>query len=670
MTRVNERDTFCMKGDEQPTQRCPDGHLPEGRGLGLGYRPEGWGPRERLTWVFGSMSPNLHKTDAVGKQRGIARSASALAAILVIFSLATAYMMFRLYRTSSDLAETNRKTFILDTKNKRAILEHYFERRVVEFVDLAANRIFETYFAAEAFNIPSSQGLEVIAAHLEQKLTFYGVDKEERGKLVYSRIAFYDIARDRITARTDNSLKGRWIDTALFKKLLSHPPAEVKIRSLCQPPVCRVFLIGPVTYQSQRRGLLLMELSLDTLQDQIQLLTLQRSDDFSGLVDSQGILILGPPEMIGRPTTTLFGITTSMLSVHHFLETSAGTEGEGETILTFTGGKITGTDFVLLRVAPRSRFVGSHLPVLWGLVFLSLMAALILVLLHIYRSYAERNVMYERLQDAHDNLEVRVKERTAELEEANRQLLLEISERKRAEEALRKASEELKVANRDLKDFAYVVSHDLKAPLRSVRQLVQWIVQDYATVLDETGKKYAELLTSRVDLMHGLIEGILKYSRVGRIREEKRDVDLNNLVQEVVSVISPPPSIEIRLVDPLPTLHCEPTLLHEVFQNLVDNAVKYMDKDGGDIRIGCRRENSHWLFSVADNGPGIDPTQFEKVFEIFKTLSPSEGVESTGIGLALVKKIVEQKGGRIWVESEEDSGATFHFTLPEGDREE
>jgi signal transduction histidine kinase len=200
--------------------------------------------------------------------------------------------------------------------------------------------------------------------------------------------------------------------------------------------------------------------------------------------------------------------------------------------------------------------------------------------------------------------------------------------------------------------------------------VVQWLLQDYAEAFDETGKRYSHLLIGRVDLMHNLIEGILKYSRLGRLREDKQNVDLNRLVLEVITLIDPPASVHISFENQLPTLASEPTLLHEVFQNLIDNAVKSMDKAGGEIRIKCEREDNRWLFSVADNGRGIDSAYFDKIFEIFKSLSPSNEVEGTGIGLALVKKIVEQKGGRIWVESEVGRGSTFRFTLPDDDHEE
>lgn len=610
------------------------------------------------------------KNDQSELGKGIMGSASALAAILVIFSLVSAFMLFRLFQTSSQLAKSNRKAFILETKNKATVLEKYFRKRVTEFISISSDKVFQTYFAAEMLNIPDKQGMGVITGQVEQKLLVNRLDKEEQGKPVYSRMAFFDIERGQVVARTDNSDKGRWINAELFNSLRVKPMGRVKIRAQCRSSACRIFLLGPVNHRSQRAGLLLMELSPGTVQDQIQIQSLQQSDDFSGLTDSQGVLILGPADMVGQGVGALFGINASVLGENRLVDSRGNVEEEDSHPLTITGDRVHGTKFFVVRVAPRSRFVGSHLPLLWSLVFISLMAALILVLLHIFRSDAERSLMYEKLQEAHNHLEIRVKERTAELEEVNQQLVLENSERRRAEEALRIAGNELEAANRDLKDFAYVVSHDLKAPLRSVRQLVQWIVQDYSDAFDQTGKRYSDLLIGRVDLMHNLIEGILKYSRVGRTREEKREVDLNRLVQEVINFISAPTSIHISFENQLPTLMSEPTLLHEVFQNLIDNAVKYMDKPNGEIKIDCLREEGQWMFRVADNGPGIDSAHFEQIFEIFKSFSTADEVESTGIGLALVKKIIEREGGRIWVESQVGEGTTFFFTLPDDDGEQ
>ncbi len=251
----------------------------------------------------------------------------------------------------------------------------------------------------------------------------------------------------------------------------------------------------------------------------------------------------------------------------------------------------------------------------------------------------------------------------------------DITERKRAEQEIRTLNEELELrvrtrtaeleaANKELKDFAYVVSHDLKAPLRGISRLGSWLVQDYAEAFDEKGREMVELLIGRVKRMDALINGILEYSRVGRIINDHALIPLNTLVPDIIDSLAPPETIHIIIENQLPKVVGDTTRIIQVFQNLISNAVSAMDKSEGTIRIGARNDGEHWLFSVSDTGPGIESRHYERIFQIFQTLTPESERESTGIGLALVKKIVELHGGRIWVESVHGNGSTFFFTLP------
>ena len=247
----------------------------------------------------------------------------------------------------------------------------------------------------------------------------------------------------------------------------------------------------------------------------------------------------------------------------------------------------------------------------------------------------------------------------------------DISERKTAEANQAKLITELKATNdrvrrinQELKEFAYVVSHDLKAPLRGIKTLADWISSDYGDKLDENGKEQIRLLQTRVDRMHNLIEGVLQYSRVGRVREKESIVDLSELLPEIIDMVAPPQNIRITVDTPMPVIRCEKTSIIRVFENLLSNAVKYIDKPEGLAGITCRDDNEAWTFSVTDNGPGIEEKYFEKIFKIFQTLAPRDEYESTGIGLTVVKKIVELNGGTIWVESKVGQGSTFSFTLP------
>jgi PAS domain S-box-containing protein len=218
----------------------------------------------------------------------------------------------------------------------------------------------------------------------------------------------------------------------------------------------------------------------------------------------------------------------------------------------------------------------------------------------------------------------------------------------------------------ELKDFAYIVSHDLKAPLRSIGQLSDWLVNDYTDVIDDEGKKLLGLLKGRVVRMNKLIEGILEYSRIGRIQEEKIEINLGSLIKEVLDLIGLPNHIEVTTCKDLPVIYGEKVLITQLFENLISNAIKYMDKPRGLIKIDCQDKGCVWQFSVADNGMGIDKRYFDKIFKIFQTLSPRDKTESTGIGLTIVKKIIDTMNGKVWIESELEKGSKFFITLPKG----
>jgi PAS domain S-box-containing protein len=247
----------------------------------------------------------------------------------------------------------------------------------------------------------------------------------------------------------------------------------------------------------------------------------------------------------------------------------------------------------------------------------------------------------------------------------------DITERKRAEEELEKLNRELESANaeltrtnKELQEFAYITAHDLKTPLRGIGTLAHWISTDYADKFDEQGREQVRLLVSRAKRMSALIDGILKYSGLGREEPQTQRVDLNAVFSEVIAGIDPPDHIEIKAENEFPTLTCDRAQAMQVFQNLIGNAVKYMDKARGQIRIGCVKQDDSWRFSVADNGPGIEQRHFKRIFQMFQTLARRKDVESTGIGLAIVKKVVELNGGKVWVESTPGEGSTFFFTWP------
>lgn len=230
---------------------------------------------------------------------------------------------------------------------------------------------------------------------------------------------------------------------------------------------------------------------------------------------------------------------------------------------------------------------------------------------------------------------------------------------------IQRRQEELERSNRDLDQFAYVASHDLKAPLRAISTLAGWIEEDLEPVISDESRQQLQLMQSRVARMDGLIDGILQYSRVGRLETEGEEVDSGEMVRELVDVLAPPAGMKVTVAPGMPVFVTKRLRLEQVFLNLISNAIKYHDHpETGSLEIGVTDRGDNWEFSVADDGPGIDPRHHDRVFLMFQTLAPRDKVESTGLGLSLVTKLVEEEGGRAWVRSEVGEGACFLFTWP------
>ena len=241
-----------------------------------------------------------------------------------------------------------------------------------------------------------------------------------------------------------------------------------------------------------------------------------------------------------------------------------------------------------------------------------------------------------------------LKEKALELEWANRELL--------------KITSLLKKRNQELDHFAYVTSHDLKAPLRAIANLATWLSEDLEDQIPEENQQQLDLMQSRVKRMDGLIQGLLEYSRVGRKNTSVQTVNVGDLVNEAIYLLSPPPGFEIIVASNMPTLKTEALLLRQIFSNLIGNAIKYHPQQKGKITISVKEQDRFYEFAVSDDGLGIDPQYHDRIFTIFQTLQARDTIESTGIGLSIVKKIVEGQGGKIWVESQLGEGATFYFT--------
>ena len=239
----------------------------------------------------------------------------------------------------------------------------------------------------------------------------------------------------------------------------------------------------------------------------------------------------------------------------------------------------------------------------------------------------------------------------------------DITKQKENEKKLVEYTQQIEKTNKELDQFAYIVSHDLKAPLRAINNLSEWIVEDFGEVPEEIGN-HLSLMRGRVHRMENLINGILDYSRIGRQNLQKEEINVTNLVEDIVDSINISENFKINIDHKMPILNSELMPLQQVFSNLISNAIKYHDKEKGNISIYHTVPNGKYEFIVKDDGPGIPVEYQERIFGIFQTIEARDTRESTGIGLSIIKKIIEEKGGKVWINSEEGKGAEFHFTWP------
>jgi light-regulated signal transduction histidine kinase (bacteriophytochrome) len=240
----------------------------------------------------------------------------------------------------------------------------------------------------------------------------------------------------------------------------------------------------------------------------------------------------------------------------------------------------------------------------------------------------------------------------------------DITARRTAERERERLIGALARSNQELDQFAYVASHDLKAPLRGIANLSQWIEEDLGENVPPDVLEKMALVRGRVQRLEALIDGILQYSRAGRVRSAIEQVDVDLLVKDVVELLAPPPEVAVTIEPGMPTIRTERTPLQQVFMNLISNAIKYNRRPGARITISSRDAGNMYAFSVTDNGPGIEPEYHDRIFGFFQTLESRDRVEGTGIGLSVVKKIVELNGGSITVRSALGEGATFMFEWP------
>lgn len=240
-----------------------------------------------------------------------------------------------------------------------------------------------------------------------------------------------------------------------------------------------------------------------------------------------------------------------------------------------------------------------------------------------------------------------IRKQTIEIVKSNRQ----------REELLRN----LEKQNQALNEYAHIVSHDLKSPLRSIHSLITFIKEDNDNEFNEKTARYFALIQEKVEKMDHLIQGILTYSKIDNVKVAKEKIILMDLINSIIATIFIPSHIVVIIKDELPILTSDRFRMQQLFQNLISNAVNYNDKPNGTVEIGVQEEDNQYVFSIKDNGAGIEEENKIKIFQMFQSFNKAD--KSTGIGLSIVRRIIENEGGEIWFESEEGIGTTFYFTI-------
>ncbi|MCA9265889.1 MAG: ATP-binding protein, partial [Planctomycetales bacterium] len=241
---------------------------------------------------------------------------------------------------------------------------------------------------------------------------------------------------------------------------------------------------------------------------------------------------------------------------------------------------------------------------------------------------------------------------------------LDITERVEQERRTQQLIHHLQRTNEELDRFAYVASHDLRAPLRAISHLTEWLTEDLAESLPASSREHLELIRQRINRMEGLLNGLLLYARTGREEDLVEQIELQPLVSALMADVSLDNRFELDLDFPISSIRTCRSPLESVLRNLISNAVFHHDRDSGVIRVATRDAGEFVEFSVVDDGPGISEEYREKVFEIFQTLRPRDEVDTTGMGLAIIKKLVELRDGKIWIESVGERGTCVRFTWP------
>lgn len=274
-------------------------------------------------------------------------------------------------------------------------------------------------------------------------------------------------------------------------------------------------------------------------------------------------------------------------------------------------------------------------------------------------------LLIEHVHDARlDGLRKAVTEVNTALANTQRDLVRERARLAHALEELEARNRETEQINRALDEFAHAVSHDLKTPLRAITNHARWLGEDAVPALDENAREHLDRIVDRAQRLRRMIDAVLEYARAGRRQAQPEDIDVASLIAEVIDLIDVPSGVEIEVAPALPVVRAPRSPLHQILLNLIGNAVRHAgDGESPRVCVDVAETGAEWIFSVTDNGPGVPPRLHERVWQLFGTAA-GDGAESSGIGLAVVRRLVESNGGGVALESEAGAGATFRFTWP------
>lgn len=225
-------------------------------------------------------------------------------------------------------------------------------------------------------------------------------------------------------------------------------------------------------------------------------------------------------------------------------------------------------------------------------------------------------------------------------------------------------SKEVLLLNSELRTVTYNLSHSIKTPLHGINQISQWLKEDYKDSIGSDARELLNMLIYRVEKLNAIIDNLLEYTDIKVKLEKLSKLDLNYVLKNLINFLNVPQNIEINIARNMPHLKIEKKYIESIFTNLIENSIKFMDKEKGRIEVGFVELNKEYMFFIRDNGPGIEEKYFEKIFTMFHSINNSESIENLGVGLALTKKIVVLHGGTIHIESKIKEGTTVFFTLP------